>query len=137
MAYQIKLNIKGETCVFTRNGEPTLRDTTNALKVQQQQLRMINRKDGPSNDDYDENEKNLAKFAVDFWKNQFTTDDVIDGSSISLKSLDSINDAIGDSLSDGEEDKKDTAKKSPKRTSKKPLATLTTSTKQGSLKATD
>ncbi|AGZ17348.1 tail assembly chaperone [Lactobacillus phage PL-1] len=111
MAYQIKLNIKGETCVFTRNGEPTLRDTTNALKVQQQQLRMLNRKDGPSNDDYDENEKNLAKFAVDFWKNQFTADDVIDGSSISLKSLDSINDAIGDSLSDGEEDKKDTAKK--------------------------
>ncbi len=46
MAYQIKLNIKGETCVFTRNGEPTLRDTTNALKVQQQQLRMLNRKDG-------------------------------------------------------------------------------------------
>ena len=137
MAYQIKLNIKGETCVFTRNGEPTLRDTTNALKVQQQQLRMLNRKDGPSNDDYDENEKNLAKFAVDFWKNQFTTDDVIDGSSISLRSLDSINDAIGDSLCDGEEDKKDTAKKSPKRTSKKPLATLTTSTKQGSLKATD
>ena len=70
MAYQIKLNIKGETCVFTRNGEPTLRDTTNALKVQQQQLRMLNRKDSPSNDDYDENEKNLAKFAVDFWKKQ-------------------------------------------------------------------
>lgn len=137
MAYTIKSNIQGETCVYSRNGEHTLRDTTNALKVQTTQLRMSNRKDGPYNDDYDENEKNLAQFAVDFWKNQFKSDDVIDGSQFSLKSLDYIHDAIGDSSSDGEEDKKDTDKKTPKRTYKKPLDTLTTQYKTGSLKESD
>lgn len=138
MAYQIKLNINGSVNTYVRNGEPGLRDTTNALKVQAQQLRMLGRKDGATNEDYDENEKNLAKFAVDFWKHQFTEADVIDGAVMSLRSLDSINDAIDDALGKDDSDEGQGAgKKSRSRTSKKHSIPSTTSTKLDLVKGTN
>lgn len=136
MAYIIKLNINGKVNTYVRNGEPGLRDTTNALKVQAQQLRMLGRKDGATNEDYDDNEKNLAKFAVDFWKHQFTETDVIDGAVMSLKSLDSINDAIDDALGKDDSSNQGVAKKSRSRTSKKPSTPSMTSTKQDLQKVT-
>lgn len=105
MAFEISLMIAGQPNKFVRNGEPGLRDTTNALKVQQQQLRMYSKDDGPTNADFDANEANLANFAVEFWQGQFTKQEVTDGSVKSLKSLDSINEAIEASLDDGEDDK--------------------------------
>lgn len=131
MAFEISLMIDGKENKYVRNGEPGLRDMTNAMKVQQQQLRMYAKEDGPTNADFDANEANLANFAVAFWQGQFTRDQVIDGSVASLKSLDSINQAIDSALS-GDEDETDEkpAKKSPTRTSKKPSTTSTTSTKQ-------
>lgn len=138
MAYQIKLNVNGNVNTYVRNGEPGLRDTTNALKVQAQQLRMLGRKDGATNEDYDENEKNLAKFAVDFWKHQFTEADVIDGAVMSLRSLDSINDAIDDALGKDDSDKdQGSGKKSRSRTSKKRSTPSTTSTKLDLVKGTN
>lgn len=129
MAFQIKLNINDHEKVFVRNGEPNLRDVTNALKVQQQQIRMFARKDGPTNDDHDENENNLANFAVDFWKNQFSKEEVIDGATRSLKSLQSINVAIQETLKDDDSEENGDPKKSPKKISKKPSKTSASSTK--------
>lgn len=129
MAFEINLMINGQANKYVRNGEPGLRDTTNALKVQQQQLRMYSKDSGPTNADFDANEANLANFAIEFWKGQFTKQEVIDGTVKSLKSLDSINAAIEASLDDGEEADEKPAKKSPTRTSKKRSTTSTTSTK--------
>lgn len=137
MAFEISLMIDGKANKYVRNGEPGLRDVTNALKVQQQQLRMYAKDTGPTNADFDANESNLANFAVTFWQGQFTKDQAIDGSVASLKSLDSINKAIGAALDSGEDSDDKPAKKSPTRTSKKPSTTSTTSTKPASAKATN
>lgn len=104
MAFEISLMIEGKPNKFVRNGEPGLRDTTNALKVQQQQLRMYGKDSGPTNADFDANEANLANFAVEFWQGQFNRKQVTDGAVRSLKSLDSINEAVEASLDDGEAD---------------------------------
>ena len=127
--YEISLNINGQVNKFVRNGEPGLGDTTAALKVQQQQLRMYAREDGPTNADFDANEANLANFAVNFWNGQFNRADVIAGATKSLKSLDSINKAIADALDFDGEEPEEPAKKSQTRTSKKRSTTSTTSTK--------
>lgn len=118
MAYSITLTIDGKEKVYTRNGEPVLRDMTQALKVQQGQLRMQLRENGPTDQDFEENERHLAEFAVSFWNRQFSAQEVIDGADNS--SLDAINKAIEDSLDDGSAKKDDEpAKKSRTRTSKK------------------
>lgn len=137
MAFEISLMIAGQPNKFVRNGEPGLRDTTNALKVQQQQLRMYSKDGGPSNADFDANEANLANFAVEFWQGQFNHKQVTEGSVRSLKSLDSINEAVEASLDTGEEADDKPAKKSPTRTSKKHSTTSMTSTKPGLQTATN
>lgn len=132
MAFQIKLLINDKEKTFIRNGEPTLRDITNGLKVEHQQVSMYSKSTGPDNADFDANESNLADFAVSFWKNQFTKDDVIDGATLKLGSLDSINNAITVTLEPETGEDKD-KKKSRRKTSPKQLTTLTPSTK-GNLK---
>lgn len=93
--YKIKLLIGGSERTFTRDGEPVLRDITHALKVQSYQFEMYS-KGTPTDEQFDENEKRLAEFAVDFWGGQFTVDQVINGAT--LATLDVINKAISDSL---------------------------------------
>ena len=66
MAYEIELNIDGEKKKFIRNEPPMLREMTKALIVQQQQLKMYSKDDGPTEDDFNKNEKNLANFAAGF-----------------------------------------------------------------------
>lgn len=131
MSYQIKLMINGKEQLYVRNEEPGLSDITNAMKVQQQQLRMQAREDGPTNKDFDDNEDNLANFAVKFWNAQFNKKAVEDGATASLGSLDSINAAIEDALGNNEDSEDaEPEKKSQTRTSNKRSTTSTTSTKQ-------
>lgn len=138
MAYKITLMIDNKENEFIRNGEPTLKDLTNALKVQQQQLRMYTKEAGPSDQDFDLNEGYLAKFAVDFWRGGFTKDQAIDGAT--HEAMVAINDAIGDSLEIGKDDPAErvtesagedsTAKKSQPQTLETPSTNSTNSTKQ-------
>ncbi|GBG94980.1 hypothetical protein LFYK43_14390 [Ligilactobacillus salitolerans] len=104
MAYELTLTINDEKKKFIRNEEPMLHDTMQALKVQYQQARQLQRADGATSQDADENEKNIANFAVSFWHGQFKAGDVKQG--CNLDNLDVINQAIGDSL--GNTDDEDT-----------------------------
>jgi hypothetical protein len=114
MAYEIELDISGEKKKFVRNEPPMLREMTKALIVQQQQLKMYSKDDGPTEDDFNKNEKNLANFAVSFWKNQFKADQFIAG--CDKNNMDILNSAIADSLGGGNED---SPKKSQSKTSTK------------------
>lgn len=115
MSYEIDLLINNEKKKFIRNEPPVLKDMTKALIVQQQQIKMYAKDDGPSEDDFNKNEKNLASFAVSFWKNQFKAEQFISG--CDKPNMDILNQALGDSLGGGKE-------KSPKKSLSK------TSTKQ-------
>lgn len=127
MAYILKLNGKdGNEKTYVRNGEPNLRDITNALKVQYQQLKM-DAHDTPTNEETDANEANLARFAVDFWQRQFTIEEVVWGAT--RDSLGVINDAIIESLGLEEETGAKSQKKSQRTTSRKTSTKSTTSTK--------
>lgn len=127
MAFQIRLNINDKENLFVRNGDPNLRDMTNALKVQSQQVKMYSKTDGPDESDFDKNESNLANFAVGFWQNQFSKNDVIEGATYRLKTIESINDAIEATLGAGEDP--EDGKKLSRRVLKKQLGTSTLSTK--------
>lgn len=127
MSFQIRLNINDKENLFVRNGDPNLRDMTNALKVQSQQVKMYSKTDGPDESDFDKNESNLANFAVGFWQNQFSKNDVIEGATYRLKTIESINDAIEATLGAGEDP--EDGKKSSRRVLKKQLGTSTLSTK--------
>lgn len=135
MAFQITLLINDKEKTFIRNGDPNLRDITNGLKVEHQQITMHSKPTGPDNADFDANESNLADFAVSFWKNQFSKAEVIDGATLKLGSLDSINTAITATLAP-ETDEDKNKKKSRGKASPKQLTSLTPSTKNNSKKGT-
>ncbi|WP_040536830.1 phage tail assembly chaperone G [Schleiferilactobacillus shenzhenensis] len=138
MAYKIKINKNGKVNEYIRNEDPDLRDMTNALKVEQQQIRMYGRPEGPTNEDFDINEANLAAFAVRFWHNQFSAQEVIDGATAKLDTLTSINVAVGDALNDPDSTKPEDVrpKKSPSPTSTKASVPSTTITKRAYKRAT-
>lgn len=100
--YKIKLLIGGNERVFVREAQPVLRDMTHALKVQSYQFEMYSN-GTPTDKQFDENEKRLAEFAVDFWGGKFTINEVINGAT--LATLDVINKALSDSLGTETEEK--------------------------------
>ncbi|MCH4170664.1 MAG: hypothetical protein LKF36_05490 [Lactobacillus sp.] len=136
MAYEIELLINGKPAKFIRNEEANLRDIMNATKVQRQQLLMYQNPEGPTNEDVDLNEENLARFAVEFWHKQFTTDDIIWGSTI--ETVNTITAAVLDALGvvPAEDGDDDDSKKSPSTTSKRSRTNSKTSTKTNSSKVT-
>lgn len=79
MAYEVKLTIKGEEIPFKRTETPFLNDTTRALILQQHQVKMYGKDDGPTDKDLMNNEKDISDFASKFFKNQFTPKDFIEG----------------------------------------------------------
>lgn len=135
MALEIKLKIGKEEKTFVRNGDPNLRDLTNALKVQYQQIRMYSKDDGPSNQDIEENLVNTSAFAIDFWNKQFSTDEFILGATENLQSMRAVEKALDATLNP--EGVKGDPKKSRKATPKKPSTISTTSIKENSKKATN
>ncbi|WP_235812235.1 phage tail assembly chaperone G [Schleiferilactobacillus perolens] len=125
MVHEITLDINNKPAKFVRNDEPHLADITNGLKLQQQRLQMWGKPEGPSENDFDVNEKLLAQFAVDFWHGQFTLDDIINGATSAA--VDAINAAIADTMqyntsTDAKDDGKN-PKKSPAKTTKRRLKT--------------
>lgn len=134
MAHEITLDINGKPAKFVRNDEPHLADITNAMKTEQHRARMNAKPEGPSADDFEVNEKLLARFAVDFWHDQFTLDDVINGAT--LDAVDSINEGISDTMGyDTSTDPKKTGedpKKSPTKTTPVLLKTSKRSTRRDS-----
>ncbi|MFD1431370.1 phage tail assembly chaperone G [Lacticaseibacillus yichunensis] len=136
MAYEIELEIDGKLNKFVRNDEPHLRDINNATKLQRNWLQQMSRDDGATNQDIDEEEQLLAKFAVDFFHGQFTKDEVIDGAT--KDAVNNIYVTVSGILAAGQEEPSGDAepKKSPRRTSTKPSASLTDSTTLAAKKAT-
>lgn len=135
MAYEITLIIDGKDKKFIRNEEPTLHDITNALKLQRQQTVMYS-KDLPTDEDFDQNEQYLARFAVDFWNQEFTMAEVIDGAT--RDALESINIGVADALNQGKKPgEKPSPKKSRPRTSTKQSGKSTPSTTPEDKKATN
>lgn len=106
--YELELTIDGNKKKFVRNEEPVLHDMIQALKVQYVQTRMLNRQDGETSQDANDNEKAIADFAVSFWNGQFKVGDVKQG--CNLKNLDVINTAIRDSLGAEEDSEEENTK---------------------------
>lgn len=67
MAYEVKLTIKGEEIPFKRTETPFFKDTTRALILQQHQVKIWDKKDGPTDEDLINNEKDVANFASSFF----------------------------------------------------------------------
>ncbi|MBC6925093.1 phage tail assembly chaperone G [Ligilactobacillus salivarius] len=95
--YDIELVIDGKKKKFERNYPPTLANITDAMKIQRIEIEMVNSgKSFYTDEQLDEREKRIADFAVRFWKNQFTAEDVLNGAG--LKTVNVINKAVEDAL---------------------------------------
>ena len=79
MAYEVNLIINGKKEQFKRTEPPFLKEITRALVLQQHQIRMYGKNDGPTDKDFDNNSKEIAKFASQFFKDQFTQEDFLNG----------------------------------------------------------
>lgn len=103
MAYEVKLTIKGEEIPFKRTETPFFKDTTRALILQQHQVKMWGKTNGPTDEDLMNNEKDVANFASSFFNNQFTAKDFIDGahseSTVAISKI--IDECLGTSDPDG------------------------------------
>ncbi len=137
MAFQLTLNIKDDEKVFVRNGEPTLRDISNATKLQRVWFQMANRDGGATEEDIDNNERLLAQFSVDFFHSQFTKQEVIDGAT--YDAVREINQLVLDILATEQKNEDEVAEspKRRKRTSPGRSAKSTSSTTPGVKKATN
>lgn len=113
--YKLNLTINNKEQEFTRNSGPNLKDVMNAMKVQLSQLDIYKENQTDRDKFIDGYGEKLAKFAADFWSNQFNVEDVINGST--LDSIEQINKAYTDTLQQNSED--DSGKKPRKKTSKK------------------
>lgn len=107
MAYEIKLLIDGEKKTYVRNEPPMLIDMTNAMKYQAHQIKMYNKKDGLTDKDLDQQQKDFAMIASSFWHKQFSEKAFITGAD--QEAMDVLYKVIGDSLgtSDDEEQSAD------------------------------
>lgn len=135
MAYEITLIIDGKDKKFVRNEEPVLKDITNALKIQRNQMLMYSKDGVPDEKEYDKDEQLLAQFAVDFWHGQFTKQEVIDGAT--RQAMDIINEGIGAALGVGEDEETESPKPLPSTTSTKRSTKSTASTTCAAKKATN
>jgi len=79
MAYEVKLLIDGKKESFKRTDPPFLKEITRALILQQHQVKMYSKDSGPADKDLDNNSKEIAKFASEFFRNQFTQEDFLNG----------------------------------------------------------
>lgn len=107
MVYKIKLNINGKKEEFKRTQPPFLKEITRALILQQHQVAMYSdEKKGPTDKELLNNSKEVAQFAVEFWNNQFSVDDVLNGAdSVAMTNIsDAIDDALGVPKDDTETD---------------------------------
>lgn len=86
--YEICLIINDKERKFVRNFPPTLANITDAMKIQRIEIQMINEEKSFFTDEQlDDREKRIADFAVKFWNNQFTADDVLNGADVKAVSI--------------------------------------------------
>lgn len=96
MVYKIKLKIDGKLEEFKRTEQPFLKDITRALILQQHQIQMYQDDKGPTDKQFLKNSEEVSDFAVNFWNNQFSREDVLNGAD--SKSMIEISRAIDTSL---------------------------------------
>lgn len=106
MAYSINLMINGKKTNFKRTSAPFLTDQTRALILQQHQLKTWGSEDGPTDKQLLDNEKDMGDFASYFFRNQFTSEDFINGADNTA--LDVYSKVLQDCL--GKEDTDDSGK---------------------------
>lgn len=96
MVYTLKLRIDKKLETFKHTEPPYLKDITRALILQQHQVAMYQDDKGPTDKQFLENSKEIARFAVNFWDNQFSADDVLNGAD--ADAMTTISKVIDDSL---------------------------------------
>lgn len=104
MAYEVKLIINGKKESFKRTEAPFLIDQTRALTLQQHQIKTFGKDNGPSDKDLMDNAKDIGKFASDFFKNQFSVDDFVNGAQSDAIKVNNeiISECLGGDDSDGD-----------------------------------
>ncbi|WP_048703714.1 phage tail assembly chaperone G [Companilactobacillus ginsenosidimutans] len=108
MVYKIKLRIDGKLEEFKRTEPPYLKEITRALILQQHQVAMYQDDDGPTDKQFLKNSEEVADFAVNFWNNQFSRQDVLNGAD--GKAMTEVSKAIDDALGTPNDDEVDEGK---------------------------
>jgi len=110
MAYSLNLIINGKKTNFKRTEAPFVVDQTRVLILQQHQIKTFGADDGPTDKALIANQDEVGKFASDFFRNQFTSEDFVNGAH--FDAVDVINGIISECLGtdDDSTDSKETKK---------------------------
>lgn len=113
MPLKLKVQLEGKDSDYERKRPPMLENLLDALKIQRLETEMFGGKEGPT-DEQDAKRMNLyAEFAVRFWGQGLTKDDIVKGVS-AVEGFNQIADAVNLTLGyNTEEDTKN--KKSAKK----------------------